>query len=255
MKANAEQIQHIKELDDDAALTLIFHVYYDAVYSCAFNLLRNHEDAEEVVNDTFAKAFRKMKKLRQVDNIAGWLFTVARNMAIDRIRKAARQAKHLTLVSIDESDEESYTVSVSDIAALTVYKQARQTEEQRQRTARLKRIIRLLPRKDRRAMRLHYINGRTQKQIAALTATTVKSVKHRLKRARELVKTIESRLPYLLNRLPDDERKMMGRYLLNLSSRSDIARFLHVAPQDVVEGLNRAMARWKKIIKQQKETN
>ena len=260
MKKNAERIQRLKELDDEAALNLIFQTYYDAVYSYAFRLLKNHEDAEEVVNDTFSKAFRRMKKLRRVDNILGWLLTIAANTAKDRMRKATRHAKRITLVSIDDSSAEvdtagdPYTVPLADTAALVVHKQAQQIEAQRQQAIQLKRIIRLLPHKDRQVMQLYYIGNLTQRRIAELTDTTVKSVKHRINRSKTLVKTIESQLPSLLNRLPGDERKMMGQYLLDLSSYADIATFLRVSPQDVVEGLNRAMARWKKIIARQKKT-
>src|SRR5262245_2563348 len=68
----------------------LFREHGAAVYRFAAVLLRRHEDAEDVVQETFLKLLRHLQSGGNVDNLRGWLFTVAAHAARDRQRLRAR---------------------------------------------------------------------------------------------------------------------------------------------------------------------
>jgi RNA polymerase sigma-70 factor, ECF subfamily len=68
----------------------LFREHGAAVYRFALVLLRRHQDAEDVVQETFLKLLRHLTDAGNTDNIRGWLFTVAAHAARDRQRRSRR---------------------------------------------------------------------------------------------------------------------------------------------------------------------
>ncbi len=72
---------------DGAALEFLFRRYVDRVFGFAHALLRNREEAEEVVTDTFLRVFRFAPELRGQGSFEAWLLRIARNLCLDRLRR------------------------------------------------------------------------------------------------------------------------------------------------------------------------
>ena len=68
----------------------LFQEYGTAVYRFAVMLLRHHQDAEDVVQETFLKLLAHLNNSGNTDNLRGWLFTVAAHAARDRQRSRFR---------------------------------------------------------------------------------------------------------------------------------------------------------------------
>jgi RNA polymerase sigma-70 factor (ECF subfamily) len=68
----------------------LFEVHGPAVYRFAAVLTRHHQDAEDVVQETFLKLLRHLEAGGDTTNVRGWLFTVAAHAARDRQRRRAR---------------------------------------------------------------------------------------------------------------------------------------------------------------------
>ena len=68
----------------------LFQAQGAAVYRFALMLLRHHQDAEDVVQETFLKLLHHLSAGENRDNLRGWLFTVAAHAARDRQRRRAR---------------------------------------------------------------------------------------------------------------------------------------------------------------------
>lgn len=68
----------------------LFQEHGPAVYRFAVVLLRHHQDAEDVVQETFLKLLRHVDEGGDTTNLRGWLFTVAAHAARDRQRRRAR---------------------------------------------------------------------------------------------------------------------------------------------------------------------
>src|SRR6056300_177262 len=79
----------------DAQLASIFEadalVYLDQLYGTALRMTRNPTDAEDLVQDTYAKAFAAFRSYKQGTNLRAWLFRILRNTFINNYRRAQRQ--------------------------------------------------------------------------------------------------------------------------------------------------------------------
>jgi len=72
---------------DEKALEILFGRYFKQVYRFAHNYSKNSEDAEDITQKTFLKAWRNLKKFDTNKSFKTWLFAIAKNMAIDFLRK------------------------------------------------------------------------------------------------------------------------------------------------------------------------
>jgi RNA polymerase sigma-70 factor (ECF subfamily) len=72
---------------DGAALEFLFRRYVNRVFGFAYALLRNREEAEEVVTDTFLRVFRFAADVRGQGTFESWLLRIARNLCLDRLRR------------------------------------------------------------------------------------------------------------------------------------------------------------------------
>ena len=83
----------------------------EPLYAAALRLTRNRADAEDLVQDTFVKAFRFTDRFRPGTNLKAWLFTILHNTWRNRVRDAAREA-----VDVD-SDRVAQAAAVDGPAA------------------------------------------------------------------------------------------------------------------------------------------
>ncbi|MDW8209159.1 MAG: sigma-70 family RNA polymerase sigma factor [Chloroherpetonaceae bacterium] len=78
---------------DPEALATLYDRYVDRVFACAYHLLNNREDAEEVTIEAFLRAFERAATFRGECPLLGWLLVITRNLCRDR----QRQPRLLTL--------------------------------------------------------------------------------------------------------------------------------------------------------------
>ncbi len=72
---------------DPDALGTLFEIYVDRVFAFTRHILGNKEDAEEVTSEVFLRAFERAATLRDEGSFRGWLFRIARNLCLDRLRQ------------------------------------------------------------------------------------------------------------------------------------------------------------------------
>jgi RNA polymerase sigma-70 factor (ECF subfamily) len=75
--------------------------YINALYGYALMLTRNKVEAEDLVQETYARALEAQHRLRDASNIKGWFFTVLRNIWLNQIRKR-KSGPHLIDVDAEE---------------------------------------------------------------------------------------------------------------------------------------------------------
>lgn len=94
------------QLGDEAALAKLYHLLADTIYALALQLLKSHEDAEEVLQDTFIKLHQHAERFNpEFGSARAYIYTIARNEA--RMRLRARQSRPLKLAELDLHDTNS----------------------------------------------------------------------------------------------------------------------------------------------------
>jgi RNA polymerase sigma-70 factor (ECF subfamily) len=146
------------------------------VFRVAFSVLRHREDAEDVAQEAFAKAYRSFRQLRDRDRFRAWLVRMTWRMALDRQRANRRRASRELAVDIDAP------VHAGDPA------------DARERADRLWLAIDDLPEKLRLVIVLAGIEGHDLKEVAALLDVPEGTVKSRLFVAR---KQLRERLSWM----------------------------------------------------------
>jgi RNA polymerase sigma-70 factor (ECF subfamily) len=101
---------------DESAIVEIMQRYREKIFSVAVGLLRNRADAEEIVQDTFLRAYRGLGRFRGDSSLATWLHRIAVNLSRNRYWFFHRRARHATL-SLDCPLTEESGATFSDLLA------------------------------------------------------------------------------------------------------------------------------------------
>ena len=146
--------------------------YKDMVYTIAIKIVRNREDAEEVAQDSFIKAFQKLNSFKGESKFSTWLYTIVYRTAISKIRK-----NKIETTDIDDFIMENHSVDFS-FPQMDLLK----AEEQKKY---VKHAIDSLPELDALLITLFYLNENTFDEIIEITGLTKTNIKVRLFRARK----------------------------------------------------------------------
>ncbi|MDO4958604.1 MAG: RNA polymerase sigma factor [Prevotellaceae bacterium] len=147
----------------------------DRLFRLAFRITLNQQDAEDVVQETLIKIWNRRDHWDEIESLEGWAMTIARNMALDVIRK---QDSHRT-VSLDEPSPIPHHPSPS-----TPYEQMMEKE----RIAMVRNLMNSLPEKQRTAMQLRDFEDKSYKEIAEIMQISEDQVKINIFRARQFIK-------------------------------------------------------------------
>ena len=143
-------------------------------FRVAFSVLRQREDAEDVAQDAFAKAYRSFRQLRERDRFRQWLVRMTWRMALDRLRANRRRLVRET--------------SAIEMAPAPVVEAGLQTHLAQERAEQLWRAIDTLPEKLRLVIVLAGIQGHDIREVATLLDVPDGTVKSRLFLARKQLK-------------------------------------------------------------------
>jgi RNA polymerase sigma-70 factor, ECF subfamily len=146
-------------------------------FGVAYGVLRNREDAEEVAQDAFARAFRRFHQLRDRDRFRAWLTRMTWRLAIDRWRSDRRRAAREQAVAVDDRSAHPEDVVV-----------------ERERSAAVWRAIDALPERLRMVLVLSAIEGHDTREVARLLGIPEGTVKSRMFLAR---KTLSEQLQWI----------------------------------------------------------
>ena len=170
-----------RALDNDlAAFEQLVSRYQNKIMAYVARMLNDHEEAEDVTQEVFIKAYRSLDSFRGASSFSTWLYRIATNLCIDRVRKRKRSPQQA--YSLDEpfdKDEESGGRDVPDVTnepSLGV-----EREELRQQ---VRLTVAQMPEKLRSVLVMCDIQGMAYEQIAQVLDCPIGTVKSRLFHAR-----------------------------------------------------------------------
>ncbi|MCH2023688.1 MAG: sigma-70 family RNA polymerase sigma factor [Saprospiraceae bacterium] len=153
----------------------------DALYNFAFHLCYNEDDANDLVQETYLKAFRFIDKYIQGTNAKAWLFKILKNAFINDYRKKSKRPTKVDyedIVSYHDSEDASY-VDFYDL---------REEIFQNMMGDEVTNAINALPIDFRTVILLCDIEGFTYEEISKIIAIPIGTVRSRLHRARNMLK-------------------------------------------------------------------
>ena len=166
--------------DDTDSFKEIAMPHLDAVYRAAVAMCGNRQDAEDLTQATFLKAFERFKSFRKGTNCKAWLLSILRNKWIDLMRHRNAVGK---VIQIDEdimpAREQNDEIRYSNCEDLL----ANFSDEQ------VIRVLRSLPDEQRLTLFLTDVEQLRQEDVAEIMDVPVGTVKSRTSRARAILRT------------------------------------------------------------------
>jgi RNA polymerase sigma factor (sigma-70 family) len=177
------KILHIEKAKtgDVAALNQLLDQYKDVAFSIAFRILKNKDDAEDVVQDSFVKVFKSIKQFRNESRFSTWLYRIVYNESI----RALKCDSHFIYSDVHEND------AVVDYPMIDDALQNLVTTER-------KKIIRealdQLHANESLVLTLFYLEEKNIREIHKITQLSKTNIKVIMHRARKNLYTILKRM-------------------------------------------------------------
>ena len=180
--AQTEDVGETKQAFEEEALK-----HLDALYRTALRMSRHHEDAEDLVQETFLRALRFSEKFKPGTNLKAWLFKILTNTFINRYRKISRQPRTDYL----RDEEEFYLYrKVTEPGLLPLSESAEEAALNQLGRAQIIEAIEGLPDPFRLTIALVDVEGFTYKEIAEMTQVKVGTVMSRIARGRKMLQRL-----------------------------------------------------------------
>ena len=176
-----EDVQLIRKIlsGDDAAFNALVQKYQKSVHALVHRKISDFHYAEEITQDTFLQVYKKLATLKNPNQFAGWLYTIANRLCIAWVRKQKPAMQPLENASVKAIDNLTYDRYVSEQCA---------SEATEHRYEIAEKLLKKLPERERTVMMLHYLNEMPTKEIGECLGVSVNTVVSRLHRARKRLK-------------------------------------------------------------------
>ena len=161
---------------DDTAFGILLQRYQKSVHALVWRKIGDFHIAEDITQDTFLQAYKKLSTLKNPNQFAGWLYVIADRLCIDWSRKRRLRTQSLEGTPVEEIERSSYTHHVSE---------AQETERTARRYELVKKLLAKLPESERTVVTLFYLGEMTTKEIGKFLGVSVGTIKSRLRRGRK----------------------------------------------------------------------
>lgn len=138
-------------------------------------LIHDHDAAEDVVQDTFLKAYRNLNGFDRRLKFSSWIYRIAHNEAMNVVKKSSRK------VQMDDEDWENLADTMESVE---------RTADRKLAADRLAACLNELPEKYRDPVVLNYLEQRSYREVGDILRLPVATVGVRINRAKKLLKQI-----------------------------------------------------------------
>jgi len=143
------------------------------IFTIALRMLQHHEEAEEVAQDVFIKAYKSLSAFNRKSKFSTWIYRITYNTSVSKLRS---QKKFHETTSIGDYDRPGNTDTVAD-------------QEKKEENEIIRNCILRLPENERIIVTLFYFEDHSIREIAEITGMSESNVKVKLFRSRQLLYT------------------------------------------------------------------
>lgn len=165
---------YIREIESGNvnAYAMLVTKYKDMIFTLALRMVGNREDAEEVAQDSFVKAYKSLSTFKGTSKFSTWLYRIVYNTSLDYLKKKKRVVFSEHIDQINESD-----VGVMQNALTYI--------EAEERKAMIQKALQKLPEDDSAILTLFYFEELSLKEISEVVQLSYDNVKIKLHRSRK----------------------------------------------------------------------
>ena len=153
--------------------------YQERIYATVYHMTSNHEDANDLAQDAFIKAYQALKSFKGGSSFYTWLYRIAVNKTINFL-KQRKNRLHMSLNDLDFNTENN-----PDLVALVSDKTPRRETGLKELSEKLNEALLKLSEQHRLVMVLHDVQGQSHEEIAEIMNCNIGTVRSRLFYARQ----------------------------------------------------------------------
>lgn len=174
------QIQKVLK-GDTSAFGYFVDTYQDMAITIAYRVCGNMQDAEDIVQNAFVKAFHNLHTFKSNSKFSTWLYRIVYNTSLTEIGSSSYNVQYVDYMQMETADSYSSLDIISQI-------------EEKERTELVNTALDKMPKDERVVLSLFYMEDQSIKEITQITGLTESNVKVKLHRARKQMAQILTQL-------------------------------------------------------------
>ena len=160
---------------DNESLESLISLYLKPVYNFIYRYIGNAQDADDITQEVFIKMWRSLKKFDQNKNFKTWIFHIAKNTAIDFLKKK----KDVSFSAFESEEGKNILTEMLADTALS----AKDASEKEETAQALNSAVGKIPQKYGKVLSLYYYDQFNFREIAERLSESINTVKSRHRRA------------------------------------------------------------------------
>ena len=159
-------------------------LYQERIYATIYHMTSNHEDANDLAQDSFIKAFQALKSFKGGSSFYTWLYRIAVNKTINFLKQRKNRV-HMSLNDLDFNTENN-----PDLVALISDKTPRRAAGLKELQEKLNAAMLKLSESHRLVVALHDVQGMSHEEVAQVMGCNIGTVRSRLFYARQQLQSL-----------------------------------------------------------------
>ena len=190
MIENSIKLLHRVLDGEEEAFTELVQKYQKKIHALAWRKIGDYHIAEEITQDIFLQVYKNLPTLKNPILFEGWLYVVTNRLCLNWLKKNKVERGHLSVQLLEDTPPKEIVDSFYTQHQI----EQREKEKVEHYQGIVKKLLEILPESERTVITLYYLGEMTSQEISKFLGVSVNTIKSRLHRARNRLKTEEDLL-------------------------------------------------------------